>query len=136
MYEALGENGCPFSESVRITESFDRPTIDVPSTYIITCSNDRLDISIIDMSLIDSAFWILAGDTIRGRDIDIVTRERSVEVIVIGNNGCTNGQVIDILYDTIVPAFNLVADVINCINTEVEITPDVEFGQSYLYMGR
>ncbi len=136
MFEAFGSNGCPFSESVSVTQSFDKPPIDLPTSYTTTCDNDFLDISIDDMTLIDSVFWILGGDTIRGPEINELTRERSVEVIVIGNNGCFAGQVIDILYDTIAPVFNLASGILDCQTDEVEITTDVELSNhTFIWAG-
>lgn len=135
-FEAFGINGCPFSESVLVTESLDVPILDLPPSYTTTCINDLLDISIGDTTMIDSVFWILGDDTISGVDLNIFTRERSVEVIVIGDNGCSTGRVIDILYDTLAPIFNLESDVIDCNNEQVEITTDIELSNhTFIWAG-
>ncbi len=124
MFEAIGTNGCDYRRTWQVGEELGLPVINVPSSYISTCAVPEVRLSIDNFQDIDQALWIIEGDTFDTPDLNIMTTSNSVELILIGLNGCSTGQVIDILYDTIMPPFSLEADVLDCATDQVTISTD------------
>ena len=136
VFEAIAANGCRFLGSQRIVRNEEAPTFTVPDPYVINCALDSLVIEADDIAPTDSVVWIVGGDTISAFSLSMSTTERSLEVIVIGANGCPAGQVVDILYDTLSPVFDLQADILTCSQTTVDITTNIDLdNHSFLWGG-
>lgn len=136
VFEATGSNGCVFTASQRITRDEAAPMFTIPDQYTITCALDSLVLVIDDLSPTDSVVWIIGQDTISSPSLSMQTDQTSLEIIVIAENGCPAGQVIDILYDTLPPVFELQADTLTCSQTLVEIRTSVELDDhSFLWGG-
>jgi len=136
IFQAVGANGCDFSASRTISRNEETPNFTVPDQYVITCALDSIVLEVEDISLNDSVIWILGQDTITGPELSIASDRTSLELIVIGENGCPAGRVLDILYDTLPPEFELQSEALTCTQSTVEITTSVELDDhSFLWGG-
>ena len=136
VFEATGANGCVFTDTWTVTEEISEPSFDVPDLYIVTCSESLINIDANNTSASDSVVWIIDQDTINSPTLSVFSRASSLELIVVGENGCSDGTVIDIAYDTLGPVFSLVTDTIDCNNTTVTIGTDAMLGNhSFTWAG-
>ena len=124
--EAIGANGCLFSDAVEIFDNRNTPDIDLPNDVRVSCNDPEFTLSVGNLTGIDSILWIFETDTSIGPQITYETKLPGFEVLAIGENGCVGSKVININHDTLPPIFALISDTINCANDSALIRIDRE----------
>ena len=125
IFEALGTNGCSFRHVVNLTDDRDLPDIPLPDQVEVNCAQTNIQLTISDPSELNSVTWINGADTVISTSYNAPVQSDQIEVIFEGLNGCLASDLIAVVYDTVIPVFNLIGDTIDCDNPSIQITADV-----------
>ena len=124
---AVGRNGCPSHDSIRIIEDTIRPLFSI-SGDTVTCSNPLGTISVSTQNS-NTITWLHPNmDTSYGS----TTRSNIsglYNIIVTGRNGCQSYGDFDLLVDTVRPDLLIHGDTITCYNPQVWINAVTNAGE-------
>lgn len=109
----LGNNGCQTSLSFDVIADYELPQFEVNASPI-TCKDS---VSIIDFNILSdySSIEFTQANVNQVSEFIFETKEEGIlQVIVIGENGCSESKEIEIDIDTTTLSFSLLSDLINC----------------------
>jgi len=124
---SLLSNDCITNDTINLNIGVDTimPALNV-MTDTITCANPEATLMVLDPDVDVRYEWMENDAVIETGPILIVTGGGDFEVFAIGENGCSNSEIVTVEVNMQVETIDLPIDtVINCFNSSLELLPNL-----------